>query len=68
MEVTGCPSRQVGKGVYFVVINTKNKKISLQGKYEYIKNTMAKWIAQKSYKALFPLWSRNKKDILKLIN
>ena len=29
---------------------------------------MATAIAQKSYKALFPLWSLKKKDILKLIN
>ena len=29
---------------------------------------MATGIAQKSYKAMFPLWSLKKKDILKLIN
>ena len=29
---------------------------------------MATGIAQKSYKALFPLWPLKKKDILKLIN
>ena len=44
------------------------KKIQLQSKYKYIKNIMATAIAQKSYKALFPLWSLKKKDILKLIN
>ena len=32
----------------------------LQNKYKY---TMAIGRAQKSYKALFPLWSFNKKDI-----
>ena len=40
----------------------------LQSKYKYIKNTMATDISQKSYKALFPLWSLKKNDILKLIN
>ena len=29
---------------------------------------MATGIAQKGYKALFPLWSLKKKDVLKLIN
>ena len=42
------------------------KELSLQSKYKYIKNTMATGIAQKSCKALFPLWSLKKKDILKL--
>ena len=46
----------------------KKKKITLQSKYKYIKNIMATGIAQESYKALFPLWSLKKKDILKLIN
>ena len=43
------------------------KELPLQSKYKYIKNTMATGIAQKSCKALFPLWSLKKKDILKLI-
>ena len=43
------------------------KKLLLQSKYKYV-NTMDTGIAQKSYKALFLLWSLKKKDILKLIN
>ena len=41
------------------------KKISLQSKYLYI-NTMATGIAQKSYKALFPLWSLKKKRYVEI--
>ena len=44
------------------------KRLSLQSKYKYIKNSMTTAIAQKSYKALFSLWILKKKDILKLIN
>ena len=58
--------RQVGLFRRHIKQNTK--KFTLQSKYKYIKNTMATGIAQKSYKALFLLWSLKKKDILKLIN
>ena len=58
--------RQVGLFRRHVRKNTK-KKFTLQSKYKYIKNTMATGIAQKSYKALFLLWSLKKKGILKLI-
>ena len=38
----------------------RHKKISLQHKYEYIKNSMVTGIVQKRYKAQFPLWSLKK--------
>ena len=45
--------RQVG--LFRCHIRKIQKKFTLQSKYKYIKNTMATGIAQKSYKALFPL-------------
>ena len=60
--------RQVGR---FISLSYKEKYkelFTLESKYKYIKNTMATGIAQKSYKALFPLWFPKKKDILKLTN
>ena len=60
------PGRQVGLFRHHIRKNTK--KYTLQSKHKYIKNTMATGIAQKSYKALFLLWSLKKNDILKLIN
>ena len=68
-SVFDCSYRQVGFGRFILSSYKKNtKKLSLQSKYKYIKNTVVTGIAQKSYKALFQLWSLTKKDALKLIN
>ena len=61
-----CSYRQVDFGRFILSLYKENtKKLSLQRKYKYIKNTMVTGIAQKSYKSLFQLWSLKIKDILK---
>ena len=61
-----CSYRQIDFGIFILSLYKENtKKLSLQRKYKYIKNTMVTGIAQKSYKALFQLWSLKIKDILK---
>ena len=48
-------------GLFRLHIRKNTKKFTLKSKHKYIKNTVATGIAQKSYKALFPLWSLKKK-------
>ena len=57
-EKTNSVKSQQGRqvGLFRCHVKKNTKKSTLQSKYKYIKNSMATGIAQKSYKALFPLW------------